>query len=1102
MFGLLASSDVVDQGADVTARRRVVVFVSSVVLGLNGLVAPMSAGAAPRPPSPVAHATPRDATPPATPAATVAPVVPTAPKPPQDTTPPSPVSDLTVSATTFGAITLSWRDPANADLAGVVVRRRTGTIAPSSPQDGVLIARLGHTPMTLTDTGLTAGSTYSYAVFARDRADNPSTPASVTGQTLTRDSATGIAGRVTDAQGRPIAGVRVTFFSRDVFGGNVSTGTDGRYTITGLTPGEWALCYGAGAPTTTSPNGYISECYDDAEPGVEGPPANPTWIPVRAGHVIFHIDASLAPAGGLAGQILDRDGTPVAGVTVVARGGRADSTYLVTGTDGRYLFTGLAASRVTLCLTTDPDTRGSSPTGYLSTCLKKVVVVTPPVLTTAPAITLAHGGAVRGRVVGPTNKPLAGVKVLVEAPTYGGSAITDSRGRYAVVGLPAAPYAVCFDGTTLTSAGVPTGFIAECDGNRPYDPYASGDVPVVAGKAIQVGAQLSIGAGIRGRVTASDGQPIPGIDLIVRDDAAPQSLIQTDSDGRYSITGVVPGSHVVCFDTGSGPYVLQCFKNAPDESSATPVLATAGKFTVANAVLSEGSSFTGTVTDKTGAPIPGVLVSAFTNGPAGPYGYATTDEAGRWSMTGLRADSYVISFDTSSVAVGVPTGYVSAYYHDQKPVVLRAGRTVTADVRLAVGGAIRGTVTGPDGQPVAGVYVSAGGPTPFGGGQTTAADGSYLLKGLAAGSWTVCFRPDPSLPGSELLVPQCFDDQPDTSPTLIPVASGATSVADARLAAGAGISGRITGARGEGVGSVQVAVYAGDGSYAAGATTDDTGAYGVGGLTAGDFTVCFDTSYATGSSSGGYVNECYDNQAPGGTPTTVTVQTGQVTGGINAVLADGAGITGRVTAATGAPLGDISVSVITAGGNYGFTSTGADGTYAISGLSAGAVGVCFSSNPFDGSPGSVSRCYDDQPTGTPTPVDLVAGVVTSGIDAQLAPAAGVGGRVTDAAGVPTPATNVTVTSLADGTVLAVASAADDGTYQVIGLPPGAVSVCATSYNGSPQYSDRCYDAATPDSPTPVQLTAGTVTSGIDVVLVPLATVATPARRTPAAAEAH
>ena len=1082
-----------------TARRRGVVFVSAIVLGLGGLVAPVSAGATAGPPSPAATAAPPRGAP-STALSHPGPR-PTAPTPPKDTTPPSPVTDLTVSATTFGAITLSWHDPANVDLAGVTVRRRTGKVAPAGPKDGVLVARSGRTTMTVTDSGLTAGATYSYAVFARDRADNTSTPVSVTGQTLTRDNATGIAGRVTDAQGHPIGGVTVLFETAQSYAGTVLTGNDGRYAMTGLTAGPWIVCFSSAQPTSASPNGFLDECWDNTDPGFEGPPPNPTLVTVRPGHVTAHIDAALAPAGALTGRVLDRNAQPVTGVGVTAYGPRVDG-FAITDATGRYTMRGISSTTARVCFSPGVTTQGPSTTGYLSACAPQQVTITPPGLTTVPTVTLARAGAVRGRVVGPTGKPLAGVQVLAYSPTYPNVGQTDANGSYAIVGLPAGPYAVCFDGTTVTTTGVPTGFVAECDGNRPYDPYGSADVPVVAGKAVRVDAQLSVGAGLRGRVTASNGQPIPGIGLIVRDNPAPQSFIQTDSDGRYSVTGVVPGSHVVCFDTGSGPYVSECFRNAPDEFGATPVLATAGKFTVANAVLSEGSSFTGTVTDKTGAPIPGVLVSAFTNGPAGPYGYATTDEAGRWSMTGLRADSYVISFDTSSVAVGAPTGYVSAYYHDQKPVVLRAGRTVTADVRLAVGGAIRGTVTGPDGQPVAGVYVSAGGPTPFGGGQTTAADGSYLLKGLAAGSWTVCFRPDPSLPGSELLVPQCFDDQPDTSPTLIPVASGATSVADARLAAGAGISGRITGARGEGVGSVQVAVYAGDGSYAAGATTDDTGAYGVGGLTAGDFTVCFDTSYATGSSSGGYVNECYDNQAPGGTPTTVTVQTGQVTGGIDAVLADGAGITGRVTAATGAPLGDISVSVITAGGNYRFTSTGADGTYAISGLSAGAVGVCFSSNPFDGSPGSVSRCYDDQPTGTPTPVDLVAGVVTSGIDAQLAPAAGVGGRVTDTAGVPTPATNVTVTSLADGTVLAVTSTLDDGTYQVIGLPPGAVSVCATSYNGSPQYSDRCYDAATPDSPTPVQLTAGTVTSGIDVVLIPLATAATPARRAPAAAEAH
>src|SRR6185312_11807876 len=103
-------------------------------------------------------------------------------------------------------------------------------------------------------------------------------------------------------------------------------------------------------------------------------------------------------------------------------------------------------------------------------------------------------------------------------------------------------------------------------------------------------------------------------------------------------------------------------------------------------------------------------------------------------------------------------------------------------------------------------------------------------------------------------------------------------------------------------------------------------------------------------------------------------------------------------------LENVDVQVFKADGDFvgeGFTGPG--GTYTVSGLaSATGYRVCFRGSDADGGPsaaGYLDECYDNIPwtNGDPsigTPVRVVAGADTSGIDAGLADAGGVAGQVT------------------------------------------------------------------------------------------------------------
>ena len=110
--------------------------------------------------------------------ATAVSVTPAAVTPP-DTTPPGPVTDVHTTTVTTSALTLAWTDPTDADFTGVMIRRATGTTAPATASDGTLVTDTDATTTTFTDTGLTPGASYSYALFAHDGVPNYAEPATI-----------------------------------------------------------------------------------------------------------------------------------------------------------------------------------------------------------------------------------------------------------------------------------------------------------------------------------------------------------------------------------------------------------------------------------------------------------------------------------------------------------------------------------------------------------------------------------------------------------------------------------------------------------------------------------------------------------------------------------------------------------------------------------------------------------------------------------------------------------------------------------------------------------------------------------------------------------
>ncbi|MGD8811315.1 MAG: PQQ-dependent sugar dehydrogenase [Thioalkalispiraceae bacterium] len=94
---------------------------------------------------------------------------------PADTTPPAVVSNFTATAQDQ-SINLSWNNPGDSDFAGVIIRRSTSG-NPASISDGTEV--YNGAGSSITDSGLTNGTTYYYSIFTYDEVPNYSGAVSI-----------------------------------------------------------------------------------------------------------------------------------------------------------------------------------------------------------------------------------------------------------------------------------------------------------------------------------------------------------------------------------------------------------------------------------------------------------------------------------------------------------------------------------------------------------------------------------------------------------------------------------------------------------------------------------------------------------------------------------------------------------------------------------------------------------------------------------------------------------------------------------------------------------------------------------------------------------
>jgi hypothetical protein len=1026
-----------------------------------------------------------------------------------------------------------------------------------------------------------------------------STPVTVTAGSVTGSidatlaTGGGVSGTVTDSHSDPLTNVHVEVFSTsDQEVGFAATASDGTYNVSGLANGSDHVCFDASAATGgTSTTGYPSQCYSGvAWDGNAADSGSATAMTITAGVTKTGINATLAAGGAISGRVTDSSSNGLANVAVDVDS-TASGGYLATATtdsNGDYTVTGLPAGTQTVCFDASSATGGSSTGGYLDQCYQGVAwngtenevqagatAITVAASATKSGInaTLASSGEITGTVTDTSSDPLSFVDVEVLTPTGGfvGDAFTDSTGAYTVTGVAAGTYDVCFLANFVSGGSSTSGYEDQCYDNVSWDgspTHLSGATPVtVTAGSTQSGVDDALAAAptasITGTVTDSTADPLSDVDVeVLTSGGSFAGSSFTAPDGTYTVTGLPTGSYDVCFSgqfasggSSTTGYSSQCYKNVSwngsiPPSGATPVAVTAGSTTPnINAALANAGGISGTVDDASSNPLESVDVEVF-NGSGNYVTSSSTGLDGTYAVPGLSAGTYDVCFFVSSFAEPTggssTTGYLDQCYNNvswngsnpiptaAKAVAVTTGSTTpNINAALASAGAITGTVDDTHSNGLNDVEVEV-----FGSGGTetatafTQSGGSYSVIGLPTGTYDVCFAPFGATGGSSTTgyLAQCYKNVSwggstvtiPTGATSVPVTAGSThSGVDAALVAAGGISGTVDDSSSHPLQGVEVFAVPTGGTSAGGETsTSASGTYALTGLTPGTYNVCFaalPTSEPTGgSSTSGYLDQCYNNVSWGGSTfavpsgaTPVTVTSGN-TGGINAALATAGSISGTVDDSSSHPLDGVDVYVYNAGAQVFATITGSTGTYSVLGLAAGTYDVCFlaptSFEPTGGSSttGYLDQCYNDVswngsiystlPSGA-TPVTVTTGN-KGGINAALATAGGISGTVDDASSHPLQGVDVEVYS-PTGALVESAGTGSNGAYSVVGLNTGTYDVCfATSTFNEPTggtsvtgYLDQCYKNVAWNGTitdisgsTPVQVTAGSNTGSVNAAL--------------------
>ncbi|WP_080834597.1 carboxypeptidase regulatory-like domain-containing protein [Cohnella massiliensis] len=509
-----------------------------------------------------------------------------------------------------------------------------------------------------------------------------------------------IAGKVTDDTGAPVEAATVYLYQGDRTGdsGFTATGAAGNYLFWNREPGD----YRVQAAYNTALYTFKSEF-------------SPKRAVVPGETTTIHLTAS--PVKGAAvGTVRDRDGNPVEGATVYLYkdGATSHTAYSTTNSLGNF-----AISRVDAGTYRVKAKYYDSNYTYESELSSELYTIANGQATLVKDLSLSPtNGAIIGEVVDEEGKPVKDAKIYLYAGDNGyriNSTDSDGLGQYQFRQIDVGEYrvkAVYSDGTYSYESSDSAHFVVNRGDSAPAERLT---LRVIRGA-------------VTGTVKNASGQPVKdaSVSLYKTGSTYSSSSALTDASGKFNLNAVEPGQYQL-----KAIYSDATYSYASDLSG--PFRIETGQTVQAGDIVIRviDGAAAGTVVKLDGAPVSNVEVTLYKGADA--IARAFTDQDGKFLHAKRTPGDYRIkaAYEDS----------LYKYTSDFASLQISAGQTTTLPplTVIPIAGAVEGTITDKDGQPLGASEVrlfKEGGTSPSARTET-GADGSYRFAKLEPGRYRI-----------------------------------------------------------------------------------------------------------------------------------------------------------------------------------------------------------------------------------------------------------------------------------------------------------------------------------------------------------------------------